>query len=89
MCILVSSSLNIPLLRSPESMVLGTSMDGVTVCSVLIPFSCLLRCLSHFPPADTYESRANAADVSCFALQIQLVCVKTVIGMMLGRVWGT
>ena len=25
----------------------------------------LLRCLAHFPPADTYESRANAADVSC------------------------
>ena len=29
----------------------------------VLPF--FFRCLAHFPPADTYESRGDAADVSC------------------------
>lgn len=42
-------------------------VDIMTVIS-MIPLSPLLRCLAHFPPADTYESRGNAADVSCVML---------------------
>ena len=30
---------------------------------LMIPLFSLVRCLAHFPPADTYESRGNAADV--------------------------
>ena len=45
--------------------------------------SFLLRCLAHFPPADTYESRGDAADVSrglfavCFDFELHRACVKT------------
>lgn len=31
---------------------------------LITPHFYLFRCLAHFPPADTYESRGNAADVS-------------------------
>ena len=37
----------------------------------LSPSVCLafLRCLAHFPPADTYESRGDVKDVSCGTLE--------------------
>lgn len=51
----------------------------------LSPSVCLafLSCLAHFPPADTYESRGDAKDVSCGTLEflskykIQWVCVNS------------
>lgn len=45
----------------------------------VLPF--FFRCLAHFPPADTYESRGDAADVSCVLSTFQfliLFCYVTI-----------
>ena len=58
---------------------LAQAVVDLMICRLLnliIPLFYLFRCLAHFPPADTYESRGNAADVSCVVVAQKFLSIS-------------